>query len=689
MQVEGTKFRQLQKILLEALRTTERIETAIKYAIDDYGLRISKFDVLTKVAPNEYVFDLIEKVNTVDGIEYLICGALRECPDSRTLTAFSEEFGIACSSDVISSNNGTQARSSSLVELCVKDFTGRVQEIRDIIVKLAEDAKAESAKQKDKSFGASGSGSVVIIKGMGGVGKTQLAYAVAQQLAQQYPDGLVEVNLRGADKKALAPESVLLTVLQKLLKLPSISSSITPSRSDSLKDDYRTLLEGKSVLIVADNAQDYEQVKPLASVPLGCDLIVTTRLSINHPGGIPIQIGPLPHSVAEAMLCKICKRIGKDAAELARLCGYLPLALRISANRLEADPSFPVGEYLSNLANDPLVQLSDPIDKDLIVEASLRLSWDPLTPTARNVLAQLSIFRISFDFAAAQGILHLPKGAPKLRQVISELFSYSLLTWEDSTKYYTIHDLVGAFARTQLKAIANSTYLRYAQYYVELAEKAEALYRKTGDTAAIVADEGLQPEELLHLNVVWAWLLSARRSPTTNKLLLRFAECSIYTEGLFNGSRQQRIQQWNIILGIAQRQNDLSSQITAWGGLASSYTNLDKPDNQDRLRQAIDCFRQQITIAQEIKAYSREAAATWNLSLALEALDPISVADLERAVRLAQDYIDYNKEQIKDADRERLAKLRTRIAELGAGSKPAYVPEPTRQESFDRDELDK
>lgn len=107
--------------------------------------------------------------------------------------------------------------------------------------------------------------------------------------------------------------------------------------------------------------------------------------------------------VSLADLVTICPRIGTAAPELVKLCGYLPLALQVSACLLKSRPSRPVAQYLKQLGGERtrLEHLRDPRDPEMDVAASLRLSYDALEEAAKLALCQLSIFPTSFDLDAA------------------------------------------------------------------------------------------------------------------------------------------------------------------------------------------------------------------------------------------------------------------------------------------------
>src|SRR5262249_3863826 len=142
-----------------------------------------------------------------------------------------------------------------------------------------------------------------------------------------------------------------------------------------LQARYQATLEGKRMLILADDAKDIAQVRPLIPPP-GCALLVTGRARFTLPGMATCDLEALPEAEAMELLLEICPRIGEAAARLAQLCGCLPLALRISASVLASDDTLGVARYLKRLDRERLAALRDPDEPEADVEASLRLSFD-------------------------------------------------------------------------------------------------------------------------------------------------------------------------------------------------------------------------------------------------------------------------------------------------------------------------
>jgi hypothetical protein len=200
----------------------------------------------------------------------------------------------------------------------------------------------------------------------------------------------------------MTPELALQTVIRSYDRAARLPDDLA-----QLQAIYRSYLEGKRMLILADDARDAAQVRPLLPPP-GCALLITTRQRFVLPGMAALDLEALPQDQAGALLLQVCPRVAKHAPALANLCGYLPLALRISASVLANDDTLSVPRYLERLERERLALLRDPDDPTADVEASLCLSYNALDATAQSALCQLSMFVASFDLAAAEAVTALP-----------------------------------------------------------------------------------------------------------------------------------------------------------------------------------------------------------------------------------------------------------------------------------------
>src|SRR4051812_26770036 len=243
----------------------------------------------------------------------------------------------------------------------VGDFIGRAAEVEELAQTLSAAA-------------GSGAAAIGCVRGMAGAGKTALAYMVAQRLAASFPDAQLLVDLRGVSPTPLAPAQALQTLIRAFDREAKLPDDI-----DELTGIYNAVLAGKRALILADDAEDVAQVRTL-SPPPGCALLITSRNRFALPAMRAIDLDTLPPDDAAQLLLAICPRIGADAAALAKQCGYLPLALRVSAGLLATNDTRPVSSCLAHIGAERLSYLSDPDDPTASVDASLRLSYDDLTP---------------------------------------------------------------------------------------------------------------------------------------------------------------------------------------------------------------------------------------------------------------------------------------------------------------------
>jgi predicted ATPase len=343
----------------------------------------------------------------------------------------------------------------------VADFVGRASEIDRLVQAIRCVAEHGTAT----ALGG--------IRGMGGVGKTQVAYIVAQQLESCFPDGQILIELHGVSNSSIAPEQALQTIIRAFDREARLSNDL-----EELQATYRTLLNGKRILILADNARDVQQVRPLAP-PAGCALLITSRSRFKLDGMTTIDLETLSQTDAEQLLLNICPRIGGAAPALVALCDRLPLALRISASILINDETLRVARYLERLSDERtrLRHLCDRDDSMCDVEASLRLSYQALDSVAQMALCRLSAFPASFDLSAAAVIIHLPTADQESTEdMLSTLYRRSLLNYHAASERYELHDLVRLFAVAQVDAAERQhTWQRYIDYYMALAEQAEPM----------------------------------------------------------------------------------------------------------------------------------------------------------------------------------------------------------------------
>ena len=191
------------------------------------------------------------------------------------------------------------------------DFTGREAELRDLHAAIEKGGVHISGLQ-----------------GQGGVGKTALALKLAAELSPNYPDARIYLDLKGVSEKPLTAAEALSHVVRTFHPEAKL-----PEKEDELGALFHSVLHGKRVLLLMDNAKDAAQVKSLIP-PEGCTLLVTSRFRFTLPGLHQKSLDTFPPEDAKKLLLEIAPRIKGEAEAIAKLCGYLALALRLAATAI-------------------------------------------------------------------------------------------------------------------------------------------------------------------------------------------------------------------------------------------------------------------------------------------------------------------------------------------------------------------
>ncbi|MDQ4094314.1 MAG: NB-ARC domain-containing protein, partial [Actinomycetota bacterium] len=208
----------------------------------------------------------------------------------------------------------------------ISDFTGRK-------VQLATVAHLAAAADRRAAV-------LVAITGKAGVGKTTLAVHAAHQLRMHYPDGQLFVDLRGVQARPLAPADVLARFLRSL----GVNRAAIPEDVEERAALYRSRLADRRLLIVLDNAACEAQLRPLLPGTPGCAVLITSRARLAGLNGSRlVDLDILEFDQAVELLARVAGplRVAAEpgaAREIVRLCGFLPLAVRIAGARLGARP---------------------------------------------------------------------------------------------------------------------------------------------------------------------------------------------------------------------------------------------------------------------------------------------------------------------------------------------------------------
>lgn len=299
---------------------------------------------------------------------------------------------------------------------------------------------------------------LVVISGGPGVGKSALATQCAHEVADRFPDGQLYLDLRGYSAATPAPVEEALGRLLRGLGTPG--ERVPPGLDDQVAA-YRSLLAGRRVLVVVDNAVTAEQVRPLVPGEPGCAVLVTSRNQLRglvaRDGARLLPLDTLPATDAERLLAGL---VGDDritaetsaATRLVRACGALPLALRIAGANLAGRPHTSVAGYVDELtAHGALDRLRAGDDDTTAVAAAFDVSYDALTPPSRRLFRLLGLVPgPDFTLPAAEVLDGTDgrdgrDGRDGTAARLDALVSASLVQpYADGR--YRLHDLVRAFA---------------------------------------------------------------------------------------------------------------------------------------------------------------------------------------------------------------------------------------------------
>jgi DNA-binding SARP family transcriptional activator len=386
--------------------------------------------------------------------------------------------------------------------------------------------RASQLQALDEMLGTgSGAGRMAVISAIGGtagIGKTALALYWAHRVAGRFADGQLHVNLRGFDPSGtpVVPAQVIRDFLDAL----GVPADRMPASQEAQQGLYRSLLAGRRMLVLLDNARDAEQVRPLLPGNPDCLVLVTSRSDLTGlvaaDGARPFLLDVLGHDEALDLLNR---RLGAsrmaaepDAAdELIELCARLPLALGIVAARAETRPGLTIAGLACDLGSvggrlDVLDVGDVQSDVRAVFSWSYRLLSDPAARMFRLLGAHAGP---DISAPAAASLAGLPLS--QARRVLNELTSASVLT-EQVPGRFAAHDLLRAWAG-ELAATSGNEDERQAgmrrvlDHYLHTSARAAALILP-GSKPIPLAEPvpGVVPENPENLQAARAWCRAER-----------------------------------------------------------------------------------------------------------------------------------------------------------------------------------
>ncbi|MFL6121970.1 AfsR/SARP family transcriptional regulator [Actinophytocola sp.] len=490
-----------------------------------------------------------------------------------------------------------QAPVPAQLPAAIAAFTGRADDLRRLDALRTE---------TDRDVAATAV-AVAVVSGAAGVGKTALVVHWAQRVAAQFPDGQLYVNLRGFGPAgaALDPADALRGFLDAL----GMPAARLPADRDALTGLYRSVLAGKRVLVVLDNAGDVEQVRPLLPGAPGCLVVVTSRHQLTPlvavEGAHPLVVDLLTRAEARDLLAR---RLGPDrvanepdaVAAIIAGCAGLPLALAIVAAWAATHPGFRLATVAAQLRDvTGALDALDGGDPATDVRAVFSWSYRALSTGAARLFRLLGLHPgPEIGTAAAASLAGVP--VRRVRVLLAELTQANLLT-ERVPGWYGCHDLLRAYATEQAHTGDDQPQRvlhRLLDHYLHTAHSAALLLHphRAHPIALTAPGAGVTAAQLADLGQALAWFT------TEHPALLAAIELAADTHtcqlAWTLATFLERQGHWHDLaatqhaaVDAARRLADRSAQARAHGSLAGAYVRLGRfGDAHTQLRCALDLF---------------------------------------------------------------------------------------------------
>lgn len=362
-------------------------------------------------------------------------------------------------------------------------FTGRSAEMRALTDMLRDADGGERAA------------AVCALTGAAGVGKTATAVSWAHQMADRFPDGQLYVDLRGYDPQEPLPATQALAGFIRGLGAAGQDMPSTVAERAAL---YRSLLSGRRVLVLMDNACSAEQVRPLLPGTAGCAAVVTSRDAlaslVARDGAQRVELSALSLDEAAGLLCALIgdRATADDAAvrALASQCSCLPFALRVVAELAAARPAEPLAGLVSELADQRtrLDRLEAGADARTAVRTVLSWSCRCLDGAAARGFRLLGLHPGGgfgpYTVAALTGSC-----VQDARRVLDTLARASLIQPGGAGRH-TMHELFKVYAAEQAaihdaEPATGAAVVRLLDYYLHSAYAAVRLLKPSFDSPAL------------------------------------------------------------------------------------------------------------------------------------------------------------------------------------------------------------
>jgi DNA-binding SARP family transcriptional activator/tetratricopeptide (TPR) repeat protein len=489
------------------------------------------------------------------------------------------------------------------------DFTGRAAELAALDGLLERPADVPTVV-------------VTAVAGTAGVGKTTLAVHWAHRIADRFPDGQLYVNLRGFDPggDAMPPTIAVRGFLDAL----GVPDDRIPAGLDAQTGLYRSLLAGKRILVLLDNARDAEHARPLLPGTPTALAVVTSRNPLTPlvaDGAHPLILDLLSTADAHALLAKRIEpaRVTAEPGAVDALitsCARLPLALALVAARAATHPTFRLAALAAELA-----AAGEPGTDDVLSQVRTVFSWSytTLSPAAARLFRLLGLHPgPDLSTAAAASLAAASPG--DTRRSLTELTRAGLLT-EPAPGRFGWHDLLRVYATDLAHTVDSAAERRAAtarllDHFTHSAHTAaRRLYPNRDEIPLPLGPPaaGTTPDVPADLPAALAWmiaerpvLLAVQRLAAGSGEAAQAWQLAWAMDTFLNrrGRWHDQVASWQTALAVAGRLDDVTTVGFAHRRLAQAYSALDAhADARAHLQHSLELFAAAGDLRQQARAH--------------------------------------------------------------------------------------
>lgn len=286
---------------------------------------------------------------------------------------------------------------------------------------------------------------VSVLVGMAGVGKSALAVHVAHTIRDSYPDGQLYANLRAGDGSPVRPDDVLAAFIVSL----GHRSDDVPATLEARTALLRTVLNGRRVLLVLDDAVNVEQIRPLLPGSADCGVLITARTRLGGLAALHVEVPAFHPSEAMDLLKRTlgAERVDAEQAaaqEMIEACARLPLAIRIVTARLAARPHWSL-RSLSNRLSNEFKRIEELRSGSMTISTVFDLTYRHLPEDQASVLRRAAtVASPSLSLPCAAALLDMPEDDAEV--LLDALVDQAMLE-SPTPGRYQFHALLRDFAR--------------------------------------------------------------------------------------------------------------------------------------------------------------------------------------------------------------------------------------------------